>query len=186
MKRVLAISLVLILLTGCAKQTKELDRVLRLRTKLQKAESCSFSAKITADYGENIYTFALDCVVDGQGNMTFTVAQPETIEGITGTVDADGGKITFDDKVLAFQTIADDQITPVSAPWLAVKTLRGGYLTAAGSNDQQLFAVINDSYQEQALELEFWFDEADLPKSCEILWLGTRILSLEVEDFVIL
>jgi hypothetical protein len=46
--------------------------------------------------------------------------------------------------------------------------------------------AIDDSYGEDALHLDIWLDENDLPKRGEILWKGRRILSLDIENFVFL
>ena len=45
---------------------------------------------------------------------------------------------------------------------------------------------VDDSYRDDALHLDIWFDEQDLPKHAEVLWADRRILSLEVANFKIL
>ena len=164
----------------------ELNAVLKIRDKIQSSETCSFTATVTADYGDEIYVFTTDCQFDNIGNMTFTVVQPESIAGITGAVTDSGGKLTFDDKTLAFETLADGLVVPVSAPWLMMKTLRGGYITGAGKDEDNIHAVIHDTYDEQALTLDFWFYETGSPDYCQIFWQGRRILSMEVENFVVM
>ena len=95
MKCTCALLLCLLLLAGCSAAPKEMDRAMALRRKLLAAQSCSFDAEITADYGDKLHTFAMACQADFQGNLTFTVTEPETIAGITGIVDGQGGKLTF-------------------------------------------------------------------------------------------
>lgn len=185
MKRVLAVLLGLIFLVGCSKTENAMERALELRKKLQSAEQCSFSAEITADYGQNVYTFGMQCTMEPSGAVKFTVTSPDTIAGITGTMDSTGGKLTFDGKVLAFEKMADRQITPVSAPWLLIQTLRGGYLSACSKTEDGYRLTIDDSYEENALQLEIWLDHDFVPKEAEILWQGKRFLSLVVTDFVI-
>ena len=53
-----------------------------LRSRLL-AGTVSFDAEITADYGDELYTFSMHCQSDLQGQVTFTVTQPENISGIT-------------------------------------------------------------------------------------------------------
>ena len=72
----------------------------------------------------------MDCKADSSGNLTFTVVKPETISGITGTLSGDGGNLTFDDTALHFELMAENQLSPVSAPWILIKTLRNGYITS--------------------------------------------------------
>ena len=184
MKKLVGVLVLLMVLAGCAGENGELDRAMALRAKLL-ASGCSFDATITADYGDKTHSFGVSCTADGQGNVTFTVTQPETIAGITGTISSEGGKLTFDDTALAFELLADGQVTPVSAPWLMMKTLRGGYVRSCGVEGEQLRLSIDDSHQEDALHLDYWLGEGDLPVRCEIVYDDRRILSLQVSNFTI-
>lgn len=184
MKKIGALLLFVCLITGCTSVSNEMERGLALRDKLLSC-GCSFSTDITADYGDKVYTFTMDCLADAQGNITFTVTAPETISGITGTIDNAGGKLTFDDTALQFALMADDQVTPVSAPWILVKTLRSGYLTSANTEGDYLRLTIDDSYEEDALHLDIWLSSDDIPVRAEILYDGRKILSLAVTDFEI-
>lgn len=173
-------------LTGCAGENQELAQLMSFRAKLLAGMGCSFDAVITADYQDEIYTFRVSCRSDDQGDLTFTVMEPESIAGITGSVNAEGGKLTFDEQALAFRTLADGQLSPVTAPWLMVRTLRGGYILSCGKENNQLRASISDSYEDDALRMEIWFDGDHMPTSGEIIWDERRILSLEVSNFEIL
>lgn len=184
MKRIGAIFLLLVLLTGCSQTRNRIDRCMELRARLLRS-GCSFTAEITADYGDKVYSFTLACSGDSQGNLTFHVVQPESISGITGTITGEGGFLTFDDAALQFDLLADDTVTPVSAPWIFLKTLRGGYLTSAGEDGDLLRVTIDDSYEDDALQLDIWLNSDNNPVQAEILYDGRRILSLTVSDFVI-
>lgn len=186
MKRMAVVLCVLLLLTGCSGTEESLDRAMALRAKLLAASDCSFDAVITADYGDITYTFSMSCSVDQQGNLRFSVVNPQTISGISGVVAATGGKLTFDDKILTFGLMADGLVTPVSAPWILMKTLRSGYLTSCGREGEYLRLSIDDSYADDALHLDIWLGEGDLPIRGEILWQGRRLLSVQVENFTIL
>lgn len=183
MKKAVGLLLLVFLLSGCSGASKEIERGMALRSRLLKAATCSFDTQITADYGDKTYQFSMACQGDDQGNLTFTVTAPETIAGITGKVTNQGGALTFDDVALQFDLMADDQVTPVSAPWILLKTLRSGYLTAAGTEEDQLHLTIDDSYEDDALTLDIWLDGEDVPIRAEILYDGRRILSLTVVNF---
>ena len=170
---------------GCKNANEPLDRALALREKLLKGDGCSFRTTVTADYGEKLYIFSMDCKTDQEGNLTFSVAEPATIFGITGKIASTGGALTFDDKVLTFQTMADGQVTPVTAPWLFINTLRSGYLKGCGATDSGLEISIDDTYAEDALHLKIIL-EGDVPVSAEIFWQNRRVLTLTVEDFAFL
>ena len=176
---------ILLLLTGCGKHDEELDRAMALRAKLLTA-SVTFDAEITADYGDEVHTFSVYCEGDNQGNLGFRVTAPETIADISGRIEAGEGKLTFRDTVLAFPLLAEDQLSPVSAPWIFYTTLRGGYLTAAGMEEDLLRVTIDDSYDDDALTVDIWLDDQDTPIRAEILHDGRRILTLTIENFQIL
>lgn len=172
------------MLTGCAQHDALLDRAMTLRAQMI-ANAVSFDAEITADYGDVTYTFSMNCQVDTTGSMTFTVAEPDTLAGITGTISAAGGKLTFDDTALAFEMMADGQLTPVIGPWVLIKTLRSGYLTSCGMDADSLRLAIDDSYEEDALHLDIWLDGEDKPKNADIYWEGRRLLSVTVSNFTL-
>lgn len=183
MKRAGVLVLVMFLLTGCGGKNTEMERGLALRTKILQAQSCSFDVDIVADYGNKLHSFSVSCKGDNQGDLSFTVMKPDTISGITGTVTESGGKLTFDDVALQFDTMADDQISPVTAPWIFLKTLRSGCITSVGMEDSLLRLSIDDSYEDDALHLDIWLDENDIPSRAEILYDGKRILSMDVKNF---
>lgn len=185
MKKVGALLVLLILLSGCTGKSNEIERGMALRSRLLRSETCSFDARITADYGDKIHNFSVSCQADQDGDLLFSVTEPETIAGITGKLSSGSGKLTFDDVALQFDLMADDQLTPVSAPWIFYQTLRCGYLTSAGMDGELVRLSIDDSYEEDALHLDIWLDEQDMPVRAEILYDGWRILSLDVENMVI-
>lgn len=185
MKRFFLLALLLVLLTGCGGAAKEMERGMALRSKLLSAKGCSFEAEITADYGDKLHIFSMHCQGNDQGDLQFTVTGPETIAGITGSISREGGKLTFEDTALHFEMLVDDQVTPISAPWILLKTLRGGYLTSACEEEGLLRLSMDDSYAEDALHLDIWLDEKDQPVRAEVLYKERRILSLTVTNFEI-
>lgn len=168
-------------LCGCGSEGA-LDAGLQLRERLQNGDGCSFDAEITADYGDDLYEFAMHCVAEKNGDLKFTVTKPDSIAGITGIVREGSGELTFDDKALAFQTLADGYISPVSAPWVLIHTLRSGYIKSAGTDGDMTRLSIDDSYEEEALHLDIWLDEQDTPVRCDILYKGSRCLVLDVSN----
>ena len=185
MKRILAMVLAVVLLSGCGGTDTGMKKAMELREMLLSAQSCSFDTDISADFGDKTYSFSMKCVFDREGNMSFTVTAPETIAGITGSVSYAGGKLTFDESALAFSLLADGELSPVSAPWLVIKTLRGGYLTACGTEGELLRLTIDDSYEEDAMQSDIWVKDY-APQYAEVVWQGRRILTLSIENFRLL
>lgn len=177
------LAVVIIIMTGCKTKTDGLDRAMALRSKLLSSSGYSFDADITADYGDRLYTFSMNCRVDDSGTVAFTVTAPETLAGISGNIGENGGALTFDDTALAFDLLADGQFSPVSAPWLLVHTLCSGYLTSCAEIEGGWMLSIDDRYEDDALNLTVYLGADGLPFAAEAAWQGRRILSLTVKNF---
>ena len=186
MKKWLSLLLIAALFSGCSADHGELERVMTLRAKLLGTSECTYDAVVTADYGDEIHTFRMECTASGNGDVAFTVTEPESIAGITGTLTGSGGKLTFDEQALAFDMLADGQLSPISAPWVFLKTLRGGYVTSCGAEGDGIRVSIDDSYEEDALHVDIWLDALDTPTRGEIIYDDRRILTINIENFRIL
>lgn len=183
MKCALALLGIFVVLSGCSAGNRELERGMELRSELLSAQQCVFDAEITADYGDRLNIFSVSCQGDAGGGLKFTVTAPESISGITGEISESGGRLTFDETALQFDTMTDDCVSPVSAPWIFLKTLRGGYLAAAGMEGELLHLTVHDSYAEDALCLDIWVDAKNKPVRAEILHENQRIITLTVKNF---
>lgn len=181
MKKLWTLLLCVIFLTGCSDGSGDLDGAMQLRASILRAEKCTFTAQITADYGDMVYHFTLDCAADRDGNVTFTVKAPETIAGITGRITADVGAITFDDTVLCIPMLTDDQITPVSSPWILMRSLRSGYIRSCADGRM----TVDDSYADDALTLDIALGDDGMPQLAEIFWKNRRILTIQVASFTL-
>jgi len=172
-----------LLLAGCSGKTQEVEPAMQLRDSLLRSNGCEFNAKITADYIDTVYAFSLKCTVDSTGRVSFTVLQPESIAGISGSVSAVGGSLSFDKEVLGFSLMAQGQLSPVSAPWLMIKSVRSGYISACTKEESGYMIKLDDSYEEDPIQLEVIVDDNHTPVRCDIFWEGRRCLSIEVESF---
>ena len=182
MKRLWIFVVLSFVLCGCGRKNDEIQYGMQLREGMLK-NSSSFVAEITADYGDKRYTFSTGCTADAAGNLSFIVLSPETIGGVAGKITSESGFLTFDDAVLAFPHLADGELSPISAPWILVKTLRSGYIASAGKDGEYILLTIYDSYEEDALQLDVWLNSQNEPVQAEILWQGRRILTIVVKDF---
>ena len=186
MKRLFSIILVLFIFTGCDRSKENMDRALDFRQELLKSAGCRFDCSLTADYGDILYQFVLNCEADNKGNITFTVLSPESISGIAGTISASGGKIKFDDTLLGFPILSEDLPTPLSAPWLFITALRSGYIRTSDVSSGKLSLTIADTYEDDSILMNVQFGEQERPVSCEFIWKGRRILSMEITSFTYL
>lgn len=158
-----------------------MEEVLALRGKLL-GTACSFRCTITADYGQMLETFTLDCESPATGALDFTVVGPEGISGITGMVDADRGYLTFDDQVLAVALLDDGTLSPLCAPWVLLQALRQGCITSVARTQDGVQLCVDASYGEDAIALEIWLDSQGLPKSAQLSKDGRRMVSMELES----
>lgn len=182
MKRI-CIALVLCFLTGCSRADDAMDRAISLRKRLLEGAGCSFSCRVTADYGKLQQQFSMDVEADAAGAVRFTVTAPDSIAGITGSAEASGGKLTFDDTVLMFDMLADGELSPVSAPWILVKALRSGNLRSAGTEGELMRITLDDRYEADAFQVDIWLEDGEAPVRGDILREGQRILCVEIENF---
>ena len=184
MKRMIWLLGVMVVLTGCSQENRDLAAAMKMREELLSAQGCAFHARVTADYGDSLNSFSMDCRGDSSGNLDFEITEPQTIAGIRGTISDQGGSIAFEDQALYFPLLTDDQLTPASAPWIFLKTLRSGCITAVCREEELLRLTIDDSYEEDALKLDIWLRDEKVPIRGDVLYDGKRILTIEAENFV--
>lgn len=182
MRRILALGFIPIFLLGCRHQNDAMNWLLTFRQELTQSSNITFQTVVTADYNDTFYSFSMLCDYDQNGKMAFTVTAPETIRDIQGTIHSSGGNLTFDDQILAFNSMASGRISPVSAPYILMQALRSGYISAAGKLGAGYCVTIDDSYEDDALTLQINF-ENNVPVYGEIFWEQRRILTLQIEDF---
>ena len=180
LKRIWGFFLLCLFLSGC--QSTE-DAAIALRQRVLQAESVRFEAEVTADYGDTLSVFTLDCQGSSQGDVTFQVLAPESIEEITGTVKAGKGALTFDGTALSFPLLADGQLSPVSAPWLFLRVLRGGNLLSQGAEGELTRVTFRDGFREEDLLADVWLSGDSDPVRCEFLHKGHKILSITLRSF---
>lgn len=175
----------LALLLGCAAgEQGEMSQALEFRARLQGAGGCAFVGEITADYGDEVYAFTAACTTEEDGSLAFCVTEPETIAGITGTVDGQGGTLTFDGAALAFDLLADGKVSPATAPYVMAESWRTGYITSAGADGAGLRMTVDTSFEENPLTVDTWLDaEKKIPVFAEVCYNGQRILTVTISEF---
>lgn len=186
MKRIVAVLAVCFILFGCKQQSNVMDKALLMRQKLLNANACNFDARVTAEYYDKAFTFLLRCKSDMSGDVYFTVIEPESIENINGHISDKGGSFTFDDTVLAFEPLVDDNVSPVLAPWLLIRSLRSGYISHCTQTDREICLNIDDTFHETNLHSEIRIDEQGSLVGAEIYYEGRRILTIVVSNFEML
>ena len=85
-RRLFAVPMLLLcLLCACAGQrTESLQAPVDFRARLIQAGGCGLRLEGTADVGERVYAFTLDCVCGADGSAELTVLAPETLAEVIG------------------------------------------------------------------------------------------------------
>lgn len=183
MRRILVLlALAALLLSGCGGTENLLTPAIEFRASLVQAGGCSFTAKVTADDGEAVEEFTLRCASDEMGAVRFEVAAPQTLAGITATVSADGGTITYDGMAMDFGLLANGNVIPAAAPALVVCCWRQEYLAAAGADETGYRATYEKGFDEKRLVVDCWFENG-IPIYAEVCYNNQRVLKLELSDF---
>jgi len=181
LKKLLFVLPLVLMLAACGSDNTV--RARSLREKLLTEKGCAFSVAVTADYTTEQYDFSMDCTWSREAGVVFTVTSPETVSGITGTLAENGGELTFDDKVLAFQYMADGQISPVQVPYVIMHTLTGGYFKTCTVGSGKYCLDADCTYRENSIAMSLWLSEDSIPQNGELFWEGNRIVSFTVEGF---
>lgn len=111
---------------------------------------------------------------------------PESLEGISGEIEAEGGKLTFDDTALDFGLLADGQVSPVTCTYMMLKTWRSGYISSAGETEEGLRITFDSSFAEKPLTVDLWLDGTGIPVWGEITFSDRKILTAEIKNFMFL
>ena len=174
-----------IFLSGCAAAEPE-QTPLQFRTALVQAGGCSFTADVTADYGESVAAFTLDCTFTPDTGASLTVTAPESIAGITARADESTAYVTFDDTQIGFSLLAGGMLAPLAAPYVLGQCWAGEYIDCTGAEDSCLRTTYRMGYDEQELVVDTWFScEPLAPVRAEISFEGRMVLSASISNFVL-
>ena len=161
-----------------------MQSALDFRTALLTAGGCSFTANITANYGETAAKFTLACEYDTETGAHLRVTAPDTIAGIEANVKGEDAVITFEDTQLALGDLAGGTLAPLSAPLIVGRCWAEGYIDAAGKEDAYLRVTYLSGYGEHELTVDTWFlAESGWPVRAEIASDGETLLMLELINF---
>ena len=186
MRRITAIISVLCLLLalgGCGGGTDAMQQALDLRTAILDAGGCTFAASVTANLGDTVCQFGLDCQFSPQTGTRLTVKEPEEIAGLTADVAADGVTVSFDGALLVFGPLAAGLVSALTGPSLAAGAWTQEYIRDAGLEDGAVRFTCLTGFDEAELQIDTWLDERGLPCRCEISSSGTLILACQITDF---
>lgn len=184
LKLAAVLMILLCLLSACSsKETDHLQAPMDFRASLLQAGACTFQAEITADYGENVYEFTVDCECRTDGTASVTVIEPQSIAGITAKISENGDELIYDGMAVAFDPLAGGNAAPVCTPSLVVDAWANAFIHAAGQEGEWLRVTYERGYDEEQLDVDCWFDEKNIPICTEICYNDETVLKMEVSNF---
>lgn len=185
MRRSIAVILLLTLLCACGGKEKNTpEEAIAFRAALVEAGGCTFRGEITADFGDSVTTFTVDCAAGADGTVQLTLVQPEELSGIAATVTDDGGTVTYDGLILEFGLLAEGNLIPAAAPAVVVACWRGEYISCAGTEDEYYRVTYEKGYDEKCLIVDTFFQNG-LPIYAEICYNNRTVLKLAVSEFTL-
>lgn len=158
--------LLLVLLPGCTSGEKTLEPAILFRADLLNAAGCSFSAQVSADFGDLVYEISMDCVVS-DGTTSVTVTSPDTLSGITAHIANETGTVTFDEVALDFGVLQDGNFAPMAAPGIVAQCWQTAYIAAAGEADGSYCVTYEQGYQDEKITVDTWFAD-QIPQYAEL------------------
>ncbi|MDD3164269.1 MAG: hypothetical protein PHS97_00225 [Oscillospiraceae bacterium] len=174
--------LAFVLLSGCGDKSDK-QTALDFRTKLLGDSTVSYTAEISADYGDRVYAFTLNASGAPGGETDVTVAAPEEIAGIAATVDADCVHVRYPDVSLEFGTMADGFVAPICLPSILNACWTSGYIDSSGEDDGKWLVAYRKGYEAEELLVRCWFDE-QIPVYAEISYQGDIVLTADLSNFL--
>ena len=173
----------LLLLSACGDSG---DITGEIQKTYSEAPDVTINTRLRADYGENVYDFALSCDFSDEGG-TVTITEPEEISGVTARVEADGVTLSYEGAEVFTGTLLPDGMSPVESVGVMLRAWREGYVTESASESygdvpcQALTFRISDTS-----ELRTWFDrETLLPLHAEIYSNGFAVILCDFENVIV-
>ena len=174
-----------LLLSACGgAQDEPVQEALDFRVSLLESSACTYSADVTVDYGDRLYTFSMDCTYHPQENSAeLTVTDPETIAGIRAEIAGEEAMLQFDDVTLELGSMGDGRLAPMQLPQLLGDAWAYGYVESQARESDSWLVTYRCGYGEDMIMIYTWFDGTMAPLQAEIYLDDVRVLTAELESY---
>ena len=179
MRRAISLALMTaLLLCGCGNDARQ--REMAEKARLSVENGAQLTADVTADLGEETFSFTAECTVSTE-SAVIKIVSPDIIAGVTARIGRDGAGLEFDGLILDLGSLAEGGYGPLGALDLLLRTLLSGPVTESFEQDGML-AV--QSYADESSYALIWYGEEDLkPVHAELITNGREVLSCRISDF---
>lgn len=171
-----------LLLSACGGTESRMQEALQFRTALLGAPACSFTLELTAQGENEAFACTLACAVSQDGITEVTVQSPEEIAGVSAAVGDGGTEVRYEGVRLDFGE-PSGSVTPVGAPGLLYAAWTGGYIAAAGQEDDATLTRYLLGSGSDERQVDTWFDAAGIPVACEVVEGGVTVLQCRITDW---
>lgn len=171
----------LLTLTSCAPggQTPE-EAAEAIRAELSAAQTIQFTADISADYGDRVYSFGVSAVWQGDEGV-ITLSKPDIIAGVTVKLAEGGSTLSWSGAEVYTGEILPDGLSPVDAVPALLNVWREGLVTEAVREtlgDQDCLSVLHMVTDQ--VNARTWFTEATgLPLRAELIFDGCTVITCD-------
>ncbi len=187
MPRRLTASILLIislLLSGCGEAQRLEAAFEKARENWQAAESLCFTAEVTAELYDSVFSCTLLCTHKG-GETVVEILSPENISGIRARVKEGEAQLEFDGVILAIGDPLKGEVSPLSTIPLIMSALLEGHVTLLWSEaeDEQVLTVA-EIYVDEDSSLRLWFDRENFTLTHgELVSGGRAVVKCKISDF---
>lgn len=171
-----------LLLSACGGTESRMQEALQFRTALLGAPACSFTLELTAQGENEAFACTLACAVSQDGTTEVTVLSPEEIAGVSAAVGDGGAAVRYEGVRLDFGELSGS-VTPVGAPGLLYAAWTGGYIAAAGQEDDATLTRYLLGSGSDERQVDTWFDATGAPVACEVVEGGVTVLQCRITDW---
>ena len=184
MKRLFALLVPLLLLSGCAAGQTD-ARAEDLQQKYAALSGCDARALVAVVRDGETRQYTLDIAKDGDETRV-TVLEPEALSGVSAVVSGDALSLEFDGMALDAGS-ADERISAVNATAIVLRAAASGYVTERNTEryeDTDALRLCFETEQGgERLYVTAWFDADDAPLYAEIERDGEVLAYLEFTSF---
>ncbi len=197
-KKPILFVIIMLFITSCSKIGEEnnYQQGLNARTAYRNMTMATGKLKLTADYGQRVYDFAMVVNISQEEGVYHTeqiLTAPEEIAGITATQIGYGAdsKLLWEDMILETGDLSLEGLSPVTAFPLLLETLCQGYLDTIrlvefkDTMALELYSRNPEEPQGTAQEIILWLHpETYALLGGEIFQQGQRVIACDMTEFM--
>ena len=176
--------MIALLLGGCGEAQRLENSFENAREGWLGAESLSFTAELSAELEDSVFSCTLQCSRRGDETLVEVLA-PEMIAGIKARLRNGETQLEYDGLILAVGDPTQGEISPLAAMPLIMSSLLEGHVTMLWSEqegERELTAA--EIYVDEESSLRLWFEKENFALTHgELVSEGKAVVKCRITDF---